>query len=124
MDGLLKELQTWWAANAARYHKNRKYNKTSKQVLLSAFLQRFVRGYADIVALYKSNKYVTELKQMITKISLTRSMNQHLGYMDSASVTEGWLIVFDMKSDKKREEIISWDTVAAENGKTVHIPGY
>ncbi|MDR2197853.1 MAG: PD-(D/E)XK nuclease domain-containing protein [Deltaproteobacteria bacterium] len=136
MDRLLKEFQNWWAANASRYQKCLEYNETSQHVLLSAFLQRVLnvgatiafeyvlgRGRADIVLIYNSNKYVIELKIKDSEISEINSVNQLLDYMDAASVTEGWLIVFDVKSDKKREQKIFRNTVTAEKGKYVHILG-
>jgi hypothetical protein len=46
-------------------------------------------------------------------------MERLLGYMDSSSVTEGWLIVIDRKSKKSWEEKLTWETFATERGKTV-----
>jgi hypothetical protein len=43
--------------------------------------------------------------------------------MESVSVKEGWLIVFDMEIDKPREEKITWETLFPENGNTAHILG-
>jgi hypothetical protein len=66
---------------------------------------------------------VIELKLQDNEISRASGVTQLPGYMDASSVSEGWLIIFDGKSDKSWEEKISWETVTVENGKTDHILG-
>jgi hypothetical protein len=134
MNGLLKDFQKWWPERAERWGND--YKEAEQQVLLSAYLLRVVnggasitmeypsgRGFADLVVEYKGNKYVIELKLKDNEINCEKSIAKILGYMDKLSADEGWLLVFDRKSNKSWEEKITWESHATESGKTVHVLG-
>ena len=136
MTGLLKEFQKFWAGQAERYFPGLLYLETAPHGLLTAFLQRAVNGgavvteeyanglgFADIVIKYAGRTYVIELKIKDNQKSLAKSKKQILGYMDRLLVNEGWLLVFDRKSDKSWARKITWETETMPSGQVIHVAG-
>jgi len=98
----------------AFYKKDKPYEKTG-QFLLTAWLYQFVRGGAgelryevpsgvgrmDIILTYKGKKYIIETK--INRYNLTRTIKDGINqlsekYLASESVEEGFLVIFDIKT--------------------------
>ncbi|UCH98302.1 MAG: AAA-like domain-containing protein [Candidatus Aminicenantes bacterium] len=98
----------------AFYKENKPYEKTG-QFLLTAWLYQFVRGGAgelryevpsgvgrmDIILIYKGKKYIIETK--INLYNLTRTIEDGINqlsdkYLASESVEEGYLVIFDIKT--------------------------
>jgi len=103
----------------AFYKKKKPYEKTG-QFLLTAWLYQFVRGGAgelryeipsgfgrmDIILTYKGKKYIIETK--INRHNLTRTLNDAITqvsgkYMASEYVEEGFLVIFDLKTQLGEE---------------------
>jgi hypothetical protein len=112
------------------------YLEAGPHILLTGYLQRVVNGgacviaeyadglgYADIVIKYAGKNYVIELKLKDNQRSMVASQEQLLGYMDGLLVKEGWLMIFDRKSEKSWAEKITWETVTAPTGQTIHVVG-
>jgi hypothetical protein len=136
MSGLLAEFQKFWAEQAEKYLSSLLYHETAPHSLLTAFLQRVVNGgaivideyanglgYADIVVKYAGRSYVIELKLKDNQKSLAESKKQILSYMDRLLVNEGWLLIFDRKSDKSWTKKITWETDKQPQGQVVHVVG-
>jgi hypothetical protein len=136
MTGLLKAFQRFWALKSEKYLAGLHYLEAGPHILLSAFLQRVVNGgatvieeyadglgYADIVVKYAGRNYVIEVKLKDNHQGPTANLKQLLGYMDGLLVNEGWLVVFDRKSEKSWKEKITWETVTTPNGEIIHIVG-
>jgi type II secretory pathway predicted ATPase ExeA len=134
LTGLLKEFQKFWAERAERYLQGMLYLEAAPHSLLTAFLQRVVNGgaivieeyadglgYADIVIKYAGQNYVIELKIKDNQDSWAASFRQLLAYMEPLLVKEGWLVVFDRKSDKSWAQKISWKTETMKTGETIHV---
>jgi hypothetical protein len=134
--GLLKEFQQFWALKSEKYFGGLLYIEAGPHILLSAFLQRVVNGgatvieeyadglgYADIVVKYAGQNYVIELKIKDNQESKAKSNEQLLRYMDGLLVKEGWLVIFDRKSEKRWTKKITWETVTMPEGQTIHIVG-
>jgi hypothetical protein len=98
----------------AFYKEEKPYEKTG-QFLLTAWLYQFVRGGAgelryevptgfgrmDIILTYKGTKYIIETK--INRYNLTRTLKDGINqvsekYLASESVDEGYLVIFDIKT--------------------------
>jgi hypothetical protein len=136
MTGLLKEFQTFWASKSEKYLKGFNCLEAGPLILLSAFLRRVVNGgaiileeyadglgYIDIDVKYTGQNYVIELKIKENQRSQARSQEQILRYMRGLSVKEGWLVIFDRKSDKSWTEKKIWKTVNTPKGEIIHIVG-
>ncbi|MDR1871685.1 MAG: hypothetical protein LBS60_07135, partial [Deltaproteobacteria bacterium] len=80
-------------------------------------------GYGDIQIQYAGKNYVIETKIKDNEISRAKSLEQTLRYMDGLLVNEGWLVVFDRKSEKSWKDKITWDTKTMPNGATIHVVG-
>ncbi len=103
----------------AFYKEKKPYEKTG-QFLLTAWLYQFVRegagelrygvpsgfGIMDIILTYKGRKYIIETK--INRYNLTRTLKDGITqvskkYLASESVDEGYLVVFDIKTQVGEE---------------------
>jgi hypothetical protein len=71
---------------------------------------------------YRNNKYPVELKLFYNEKTIPEGIEQLSDYMDSLGEKEGWLVVFDQKTDKSWDEKIFWKTHDI-NGKTLHVVG-
>ena len=80
-------------------------------------------GYADIVVKCAGRACPLELKLKGNQDSLAASQERLLGYMDRLLADEGWLVIFDRTSEKSWSEKITWETVTASSGRTIHIVG-
>jgi hypothetical protein len=136
MTGLLQEFQKFWALKSEKYFAGLLYTEAGPHILLSAFLQRVVNGgatvieeyadglgYADLVVNYAGQNYVIELKIKDNQRSEAKSQEQILRYMDGLLVKEGWLVIFDRKSDKSWTKKITWETVTMPEGQIIHVVG-
>jgi hypothetical protein len=54
---------------------------------------------------------------------MAKSQKQLLGYMDPLLQREGWLLIFDRKSDMSRLKKLSWETVTMTEGEVIHVVG-
>jgi hypothetical protein len=79
------------------------------------------RGSVDLRLDFKGQKYLIECKIKGRK-SGENSSDQLIGYLDSAGVKEGWLVIFDRDRNKSWDEKITWKTTNRK-GFTIHIIG-
>jgi hypothetical protein len=134
LSGLLEAFQQYWSLNSERFLKGASYTEGAPHYYLAAFLQRVVNGgatlinefadglgYGDILIQYAGKSYVIETKIKDNEISRAQSLEQTLRYMDGLLVNEGWLVVFDRKSEKSWKDKITWDTKIMPNGETIHV---
>jgi hypothetical protein len=103
----------------AFYREDKPYEKTG-QFLLTAWLYQFVRGgkgelryevlsgfgRMDILLIYKEIRYIIETK--INRQNLTRTINDGIvqvsgKYLASESAAEGYLVIFDIKTQPGEE---------------------
>lgn len=135
MNHLLKEFQQFWRENSDIWVERFQYKEAAPHLILQAFLQRVINGggyihreYAsgrkrlDLCVEYEGKKYPIELKLNYGEKTLKDGLVQLTEYMDFFGQSEGWLIIFDRKSDKSWDEKIYWNT-HMNNGKTIHVLG-
>ncbi|GHT86409.1 hypothetical protein FACS1894137_11950 [Spirochaetia bacterium] len=141
MDALLKEFQQFWRENSEVWENQRKqrftYTEVFPHLLLQAFLQRVLngggridreyaagRGRMDLAVEYKKKKYIIEVKLLRdTKNPETvkeQGLAQTAKYRDTIdSAAPAYLVLFDRRSESKKNP---WDTRltwAKEKGITV-----
>lgn len=141
MSNLLKEFQKFWRHDSRSFpfrfkdFAAFKYDEATYTFMLLAYMQRVVnnggkvfrqfaedRGAIDIVALYKDHKYLVGVKLKKSYFSLSKSLEQLKGYMDTSDEKEGWLVIFDRDLKKSWDEKLTWETQEYK-GKTIHIVG-
>jgi hypothetical protein len=116
------------------------YPEAIPHLVLLAFLQRVVngggsvhrefalgRGAVDIVVEYAGQRHVIEVKRVAkAKVSLDSVVEsgivQLAGYLDTIGASEGWLIVFDQRSDRSWEGRL-WAREVTREGKRLHLIG-
>jgi hypothetical protein len=136
MTGLLKDFQEFWAINSEKFLRYVKYPEAGPLLILSAFLQKALngratvvnefangQGYADIAVFYADRYYPIELKIKENQDSLYGGQKQILRYMERLLAKEGWLVIFDRKSNKSWGEKFIWDTMTTPECQTIHIVG-
>jgi len=135
MNGLLKAFQQFWRENSDVWIERYQYKEAAPHLIVMAFLQRVLNGGGqitrefasgrkrlDLCVEYAGKKYPIELKLYYTGKTRDEGIRQLISYMDTLGTKEGWLLIFDRRSERTWEEKMTWDTVE-ENGKTIHVIG-
>jgi hypothetical protein len=135
MKGLLEAFQQFWRENSDIWIEKYQYKEAAPHLIMQAFLQRVINGGGDITREYatgrrridlcvdyKNNRYPVELKLWYNEKTISEGIEQLSDYLDRLGEKEGWLVVFDQKTNKSWDEKIFWET-RERNGKTLHVLG-
>ena len=135
MTGLIKAFQGFWRENSEIWIEKYDYKEAAPHLILQAFLQRVINGsgeiyceYAsgrmrfDLCVKYAGERYPLELKLLYGSRTEQDGLEQLGDYMDKIGEREGWLIIFDRKSDKPWEQKLYWKTVDMPWGR-IHVVG-
>jgi hypothetical protein len=135
MDFLMREFQQFWQENSAIWIEKFQYKEAAPHLILMAFLQRIINGggyiirdmgagtgRTDLCLVYGSQKYPIELKIRRGDKSVAKGIAQTIRYMDAFGCNEGWLAVFDRRSEADCNEKI-YVKKGTIDGKTVTIVG-
>ncbi|MFO0593322.1 MAG: endonuclease NucS [Polyangiaceae bacterium] len=135
MDKLFRAWQSFWASDGHLAADGFAYREAGAHLTLMAFLQRIVngggrisreyglgRGALDLLIDWKDRRHVIELKLRRDSRSEPRALEQLTRYLDGLGLSEGWLVLFDLRKDLSWEEKLTMRDVIHE-GKTVHIVG-
>jgi len=135
MDDLLQEFQQFWRENSAIWIDRFQYREAAPHLILQAFLQRVLNGggeiirepaagtgRADLCVVYEGVKYPIELKIRRSEKTISEGLKQTMQYMDTFGCQEGWLIVFDQRTDVSWDDKIFLQKEMIE-GKTVTVAG-
>ncbi|MBK8251376.1 MAG: AAA-like domain-containing protein [Polyangiaceae bacterium] len=111
------------------------YKESGPHLMLTAFLQRIVngggqiqreyglgRGALDLLITWRGVRHAVEVKLKRQTQTESRAVEQVLRYLDTLGLTEGWLILFDLRSTLPWEQRLTQRTVEVL-GKQVHIVG-
>jgi hypothetical protein len=95
------------------------YREAGPHIMLMAFLQRVVnsggrvereyglgRGALDLMLTWGSEQYAVEVKLRRDTETEAEALEQVARYLDHAGLDEGWLVLFDMRSEPTWEEKI------------------
>lgn len=100
-----------------------------------AFLQRVIngggqidreyglgRGALDLLVTWKGERHAIELKLRRDEETESDGIEQLSGYMDSAGLTEGWLVIFDLRSTRPWSERL-YQRPVERDGRRIVIVG-
>jgi len=134
MGALMAGFQRFWRENSGADREVYGYREATPHLVMCAFLQRVANGGGhiaremalgsrrlDLCLEYNGGRYAVEVKTA-DNFRDPDSYAQLAGYLDTLGVTEGWMAVFDTKSDKTWDEkLYNYDV--AFDGKTLHVVG-
>lgn len=137
---LLKLMAAWqafWRTDGHRTAEGFAYGAAGPHLVLMAFLQRVVdgggrvereyglgRGALDLMISWKGARHAIEVKLRRDTETEAAALAQIAGYLDRAGLAEGWLVLFDLRTETEpawAEELYLREV--AHEGKTIHIVG-
>jgi hypothetical protein len=131
----MSDFQQFWRENSAIWEEKFDYKETAPHLIMMAFLQRVINGGGQIVRemvagsgrldlciVYRGQKYPIEIKLHRGQKYFEKALGQTARYIDTLGCNEGWLAVFDRRTD------IEWNTKIfmrkeIVDGKTVTVVG-
>jgi hypothetical protein len=137
---LIRAFLEWWRENAdVLRDRGGEYAEAVPHLALMAFLQRVVngggrvhrefaagRGALDLCVEYGGERFAVEVKRVRARDGLekkraegVRQLGQHL---DTLGLTEGWLVLFDVREGRTWDERL-WTEDVVVDGKTLHLIG-
>jgi hypothetical protein len=135
MDYLMRDFQQFWREHSDIWIERFEYKEAAPHLILMAFLQRVVNGGGqiiremaagvgrlDICLVYDNHKYPIELKIWRGEKSFQEGLEQTARYMDVYGSTDGWLLLFDRRPDRKWDDKIYMKKETVD-GKTVAVVG-
>ena len=134
MGALMAGFQRFWRENSSADREVYGYREATPHLVMCAFLQRVANGGGhiaremalgsrrlDLCLEYKGGRYAIEVKTA-DNFRDPDSYAQLAGYLDTLGLTEGWMAVFDTKSEKSWDEKI-FNRDVEFGGKTIHVVG-
>ena len=137
---LLDAFLGWWRENAAELLSLRTpYPEIVPHLALMAFVQRVVngggrvtrefaagRGAIDLLIEYGPERFVLEIKRVRDRDSLEsvreKGARQLARYLDTVSLREGWLVIFDARSGRSWQDRL-WREDLEREGKVLRLRG-
>jgi hypothetical protein len=137
---LLRAFRLWWRENADVLPPQAPcYPEALPHLALMAFLQRTIhgggrihrefaagRGALDLLIEFASERFAMEVKRCRTRDSMqtieSQGVTQLARYLAALHLTEGHLIVFDVRPDRTWEERC-FERVHEIGGRTVYVWG-
>jgi hypothetical protein len=132
---LLTDFQQFWRENSAIWIEKTQYKEAAPHLILQGFLQRVLNGGGtiiremaadtgrlDLCVVYEAKKYPIEIKLWKGDQYYQKGLEQTARYMDVLGCKEGWLVVFDQRSDKAWEEKI-YRRQENVNGAVIYVFG-
>lgn len=115
MHKLMADWQQFWRKDGHLAAEGFSYRESGPHLMLMAFLQRIVngggriereyglgRGALDLLVCWKEERHAIELKIRRDTETEAEALDQVKGYLDRLGLTEGWLVMFDLRKE------ISW----------------
>jgi hypothetical protein len=132
---LMAAWQAFWRADGHLAAEGFHYRESGPHLMWMAFLQRIVnggggiereyalgRGALDLIIEWRCTHHVIEVKVRRDSHTEERAIEQIAAYLDSLGLTEGWLIVFDLRSTQPWAERL-WNKDVEHTGKHIHLVG-
>jgi len=135
MPKLMAAWQLFWREDGHLAAAGFSYQEAGPHLMLMAFLQRVIngggrvereyglgRGALDLLIEWRGARHAIEVKLRRDSQTAERALEQVTGYLDTAGLDEGWLVMFDLRSTQSWEQRLSNRTVEV-SGKRVHVVG-
>ena len=132
---LMAAWQTFWRKDGPVAAEGFSYRESGPHLMLMAFLQRVVNGggridreYAlgkgalDLLITWKTQRIAVELKLRRDTETEDDALEQVARYLDALDVSEGWLVLFDLRSTAPWPQRLYHRTVTV-GARIVHIIG-
>ncbi|HSO00567.1 MAG TPA: hypothetical protein VLS89_19880, partial [Candidatus Nanopelagicales bacterium] len=110
MPRLMADWQDFWRQDGHLAAAAFSYKEAGPHLMLMAFLQRVIngggriereyglgRGALDLMICWKDERHAIEVKLRRDKQTEPRALDQLAGYLDRAGLTDGWLVLFDLR---------------------------
>jgi hypothetical protein len=135
MDKLMSDFQQFWRENSAIWQEKFDNKEVAPHLIMMTFLQHVINGGGqiicemaadtsrlDICVVYEGQKYPIEIKLYRGKKYVEKGLGQTARYMDILGCDEGWLAIFDQRTNIKWNKKIFMQKETVD-GKTVTVVG-
>jgi Endonuclease NucS len=134
MDKLMTDWQKFWREDGHLAAEGFGYRESGPHLMLMAFLQRIIngggridreyglgRGSMDLLIEWKKDRHVIELKLRRRKTTEADAIEQLAGYLDRLGLSEGWLVLFDLRKIRWEKKIFQREV--EHQGKRIRVVG-
>jgi type II secretory pathway predicted ATPase ExeA len=135
MAGLFKDWQSFWREDGHIAAEGFGYRESGPHLMLMAYLQKIVngggriereyglgRGALDLLVEWKDKRHAIEVKLRRDTETEARALDQLARYLDRLGLTEGWLVLFDLRKELSWKDKLFLRDVE-HRGKTIHVLG-
>jgi len=135
MRKLMEAWQKFWRKDGHLAAEGFGYRESGPHLMLMAFLQRIVngggriereyglgRGALDLLVEFGGERHAIEVKVRRHERSEEKGLKQLTRYLDHLGLQEGWLVLFDLRKERKWEDKLFLRDETRE-GKLIHVVG-
>jgi hypothetical protein len=135
MGKLMRDWQMFWREHGHIAAEGFAYREAGPHLMLMAFLQRIVngggrlerefglgRGALDLLVEWKDERHAIEVKLRRDTTTEERALEQVTRYLDKLGLGDGWLVMFDLRSEPSWDERLFLREVE-HGGKTIRLVG-
>ena len=135
VESLLRAFQKFFRRHSEAWLQRFEFQEAGPHLMLMAFLQRVVNaggtierefavgaGRADLVVRWKESLHVIELKVRYDEHTEAEGVEQLSRYLERFGVAEGYLVIFDRRTDVGWDEKI-YEHETTHDGKRIHVFG-
>jgi hypothetical protein len=135
MPKIMAEWQVFWRKDGHLAAAGFSYKESGPHLMLMAFLQRVVnggglvereyglgRGALDLLIVWRGARHAIEVKLRRDTETEADALEQVCRYLDALGLSEGWLVMFDLRSTLPWAERLTTRTLELP-GKTVRVVG-
>ncbi len=135
MPKLMAAWQVFWREDGHLAAEGLRYKESGPHLMLMAFLQRAVngggridreyglgRGALDLLITWKGERHAVEVKLRRDTQTEARALEQVARYLDHAGLSEGYLVMFDLRATTPWDDRLTTRAVEAHH-KRIHIVG-
>ncbi|HEX2686152.1 MAG TPA: hypothetical protein VHN14_06020, partial [Kofleriaceae bacterium] len=132
---LMTAWQVFWRKDGHLAAEGFDYREAGPHLMMMAFLQRVVngggriereyglgRGALDLMIFWKESRYAIEVKLRRDTETEGEAIEQVARYLDRAGLTEGWLVLFDLRKEPAWADKVFVRGVTHED-KSIYIVG-
>ncbi len=132
---LMRAWQDFWREDGHLAAEGFVYREAGPHLMLMAFLQRIIngggqiereyalgRGALDLLIWFAGERHAIEVKLRRDTMTGVRALGQLVRYLDETKLTEGWLVLFDLRKAVPWTEKLTTEEVQVE-GKSIWIIG-